>query len=217
MKLVLFVGLSLLISACGNRGQSSDAKNRENVDAFEDYSSLDLITCWGVGAIEFDDNLKSLEDKVGEDNITTDSLFLEGMFQGLITTLWKGESKEVSIHWMENKPPYSAIKYLEISKPGSVYAFANGIKVGSTLAEIEQLNGSAFNLYGFGWDYGGTFIDFGNGKLANNLPCFGGVFQLNAEAAPSISGDQPLKSNAPAFSGVDITLKTIRIKNADIN
>lgn len=206
-----------MIVACGNSGPSSDVDTAENVTVLADSSDLDLITCWGVGEIEFDDDLESLEAKVGKESITTDSLFLEGTFESLITTLWKGEPKEISIHWLEKKPPYSAIKYLEISKPGSVYAFANGITVGSTLAEIEHLNGAAFTLYGFGWDYGGTFIDFGTGELANNLPCFSGVFQLNAQITPSISGDKPLKSNNPAFSGLDVTLKTIRIKNADVN
>ncbi len=35
-----------------------------------------------------------------------------------------------------------------------------------SLAEIEALNGRPFKLYGFGFDYGGTTLDWNGGALA---------------------------------------------------
>ena len=34
------------------------------------------------------------------------------------------------------------------------------------LAEVEALNGKPFRLYGFGFDHGGTVIDWNSGRLA---------------------------------------------------
>jgi len=40
-----------------------------------------------------------------------------------------------------------------------------GIHVGSTLAEVEAINGKPFTISGFGWDYGGFAMDYKGGKL----------------------------------------------------
>ncbi len=42
---------------------------------------------------------------------------------------------------------------------------AQGIRRGMTLKEVEALNGRPFRLYGFGFDYGGTTLDWNGGAL----------------------------------------------------
>lgn len=46
------------------------------------------------------------------------------------------------------------------------WSTAQGIRRGMTLSEIEALNGRPFTLYGFGFDYGGTTLDWKGGALA---------------------------------------------------
>jgi hypothetical protein len=46
------------------------------------------------------------------------------------------------------------------------WSTARGIRRGMTLAEIEALNGRPFELYGFGFDHGGTTLDWKGGALA---------------------------------------------------
>jgi hypothetical protein len=48
----------------------------------------------------------------------------------------------------------------------STWRTAQGIRRGMTLGEIEALNGRPFKLYGFGFDYGGTTLDWNGGALA---------------------------------------------------
>ncbi len=48
----------------------------------------------------------------------------------------------------------------------STWRTAHGIRRGMTLGEIEALNGRPFRLYGFGFDYGGTTLDWNGGALA---------------------------------------------------
>lgn len=45
------------------------------------------------------------------------------------------------------------------------WSTARGIRRGMTLAEIEALNGRPFMFYGFGFDYGGTTLDWNGGAL----------------------------------------------------
>ena len=48
----------------------------------------------------------------------------------------------------------------------SQWRTAQGIRRGMTLAEVEALNGRPFKFYGFGFDYGGTTLDWNGGTLA---------------------------------------------------
>lgn len=181
------------------------------------YAGNNQITCWGIADIEFEDTFSDIEEKAGKNNITLDSLFLEGTFERIVTTLWKGTNKEILIHWNESSPPFKTIKSLEISNPKSLYQFSNGIKIGSTLIELVKLNNAPISLYGFGWDYGGTFADFGKGKLAGDVPCFGGVFELKSGSEiqeNALMGDKKISSSDSAFKNKEVKLKVIRISNS---
>lgn len=48
----------------------------------------------------------------------------------------------------------------------STWRTAQGLRRGMTLSEVEALNGRPFKLYGFGFDYGGTTLDWNGGALA---------------------------------------------------
>jgi tetratricopeptide (TPR) repeat protein len=49
--------------------------------------------------------------------------------------------------------------------PRSIWKTDKGLSLGSTLKEIETINGKPFSLYGFGWDYGGTIAGAEGGIL----------------------------------------------------
>lgn len=143
-------------------------------------------------------------------------MWLEGQFEGFITSVWRGSPGEIVVHWKEKQAPYKTIDHLEISHPESPYHFVNGIKIGMTLNELVELNGGTpVSLYGFGWDYGGTFIDFNKGKLSGDLPCFGGVFALSDpnKMDPSVTGDRPVSSANEAFKDNQPILRVIRLKH----
>lgn len=210
---------SLVLWSCQRAPKTQNNRSSNKSVAPEINEQEDnYITCWGIGPVEFGDDISALEEKVGKENITLDSLFLEGDFDRLITKVWKGSPKEISISWLEEKPPFKNIKALEISHPDSPYKFNNGIKIGTSIRKIVELNGGEdIKLYGFGWDYGGTFVDFGKGNLKGDLPCFGGVFELQTEAAgkevEEVFGDQEISSSAPAFKKYEAVLSVIRVFN----
>ena len=49
---------------------------------------------------------------------------------------------------------------------GSAWRTTQGVAAKMSLAEVEAINGKPFRLYGFGFDYGGTVIDWDGGRLA---------------------------------------------------
>lgn len=217
MRILLVFSLILFI-ACNNSSKDTDKKGGKIYSMSDNQEGAEEITCWGIGPIELDSDMQVVEEKAGKANVSQDSLFLEGNFEGFITKVWKDTAKEIVIHWKEKQAPFSNIEFLEISRPESPYHFMNGIKIGTGLKEIEKLNGgTAITLYGFGWDYGGTFVDFNKGKLAGDIPCFGGVFSLpdsaDTEAVKELLGDIKISSSQPAFDKYEPVLSVIRVKS----
>lgn len=84
------------------------------------------------------------------------------------------------------------------AEPGNVQlpptlSAPGGIHAGMSVAEVAAINGEAFSLNGFGWDYGG-FAGFSSGALAE-LP---GGCSLSVRFAPD---DRPAKVNTDAIYG----------------
>ncbi|WP_374165162.1 hypothetical protein [Arcticibacter sp. MXS-1] len=217
---ILFIVLpALLLFSCGqNKSNKKENSGGQGFDIGANQSGDDEITCWGIGPVELDNDMQSLAEKVGKENLSQDSLFAEGMFEGFVTTVWKNSPREIIVHWKEKKEPFQNIQFLEIRQASSPYHFLNGVKIGSRASEITRLNGGTpFLLYGFGWDNGGTFVSFNKGKLAGDMPCFGGVFALpdnvDAKDAEGIMGDMEIKSTVPALQKYDARLVALRVKN----
>ena len=53
---------------------------------------------------------------------------------------------------------------------GKRWATREGLRLGSTLQDLEKMNGDPFKLSGFGWDYGGTVGTWNGGILAYLAP-----------------------------------------------
>jgi hypothetical protein len=77
-----------------------------------------------------------------------------------------------------------------------------GISLGTTLAELERLNGRPFTLAGFGWDYSGVVIDWAGGALDSSLTGVKlyldpGQSQYSSAAYMQVQGDRDYSSSAP--------------------
>ena len=91
-----------------------------------------------------------------------------------------------------------------------------GIRLGTTLAEVEAANGAPFNILGFGWDYGGS-AGFEEGTLAD-LP--GGctlslTFQIDESVQgpefDAIMGDEQFRSDNPLIQKAAPTVSQIAV------
>jgi hypothetical protein len=119
-------------------------------------------------------------ERVGLITKTTSELMLESLYQASNiqrtdvelgegftepgTTLFADDpTRRIEILWdNEDRLMPRAIR---LTGASSVWHTSEGLSLGSTLKEIDSLNGFPFRLMGFGWDYGGTFVDCGRGRL----------------------------------------------------
>ncbi len=92
-----------------------------------------------------------------------------------------------------------------------------GLHIGSSLAEVEVLNGKPLTILGFDWDYGGMVVDFHGGKLAHPLPgnCMLSLqFDLPengdyGKAGPIFGDKVRLASNDPLLAKLHATVSVI--------
>lgn len=76
--------------------------------------------------------------------------------------LFPDTDRELVITWDPENNKSQVV--FDISVVGKAWKFDNGLRVGMTVEEVEKVNGKAFKISGFGWDYGG-YANFEGGKL----------------------------------------------------
>jgi hypothetical protein len=79
-----------------------------------------------------------------------------------------------------------------------------GVSLGTSLEELERLNGRPFTLAGFGWDYGGVIVDWGGGTLDSSLAGVKlyldpGPAQYESAPYSQVLGDRDYSSSVPAM------------------
>ena len=99
----------------------------------------------------------------------------------------------------------------------SRWSVGEGITLGTTLEEVERLNGGPFTLAGFGWDYEGVIIDWRGGRLATPFGCCVKLYLVPPQSAQSdpaynsVLGDRDYASNLPAMRRLKPTVQQIFI------
>ncbi|QDK82854.1 hypothetical protein EXU85_31305 [Spirosoma sp. KCTC 42546] len=96
------------------------------------------------------------------------------------TTLYKGTADEVQIIFTDNEkrthPQTVLIRPKLLDDEGlplpnvapTRWTTADGLRIGTTLKELEARNGKPFKVWGFEWDYGGMVSNWEGGKLAQS-------------------------------------------------
>jgi hypothetical protein len=84
----------------------------------------------------------------------------------------------------------------------SQWTLGPGISLGTTLQDLERLNGRAFTLAGFGWDYAGVITDWKSGALDSTLTgaklyLDPGPDQYQSPAYSQVMGDRDYSSSLP--------------------
>jgi hypothetical protein len=80
----------------------------------------------------------------------------------------KDPQRSIEIRWKDpDKKTLPA--FVQIEGDTSRWKTVHNISLGTTLKELERLNGRPFHLAGFGWDYSGTVSSWNKGSLAAEL------------------------------------------------
>lgn len=98
----------------------------------------------------------------------------------------------------------------------SRWTLPQGITLGTTLAELERLNGRPFTMAGFGWDYSGAVTSWDGGALS----VLKGRAWLYLEPAPGknqdpsyaqVQGDRDVPSDSPAMRALEPRITRIAV------
>lgn len=143
---------------------------------------------------------------------------IDGMSGDMVyaTVLFPDDAERtLEIQWRDSGKKAPA--FMTVRGGNSRWHTVHGISLGTSLKDLEQLNGRPFFMCGFGWDYSGTITSWEKGQLAAELDAWhGGGALLRIDTAPSsdvsekemleVSGDRGFSSHHPIMQKLNPTV-----------
>lgn len=142
----------------------------------------------------------------GEDNVVTGEVPGPEGTTMIATTVYPGDpEREFQAVWWDEEG-LKDLSYVSVP-PGDTSP--GGLRLGMSIADVEELNGGPFKIFGFDWDYGGA-ANFEGGRLAEMPePCHLMVTFQPSVAYPEgvdidpITGDREVPSDLPLLRQVE--------------
>lgn len=162
-------------------------------------SDLTIVPEQRFGPIGAESSEESLKATFGADQVKREKMYVgDGQeWEGLAIFPSQPE-KRVEVFWFEEDP--TRVKMIQISGEKSQWKTAQGVTLGTTLQELQNLNGKPFKILGLGWDFGGSVADWNGGALQGlTLRCDSTSVELSEEESAAISGDKTVMSDLPAM------------------
>jgi len=164
------------------------------------------------GAFARDASEESLKAAFGAENVEYKTVSgAEGMETPATVIYPTDPKRSVTVFWWDeagrSKPASVQVQADFAADPDGMnpwmtdvlWQSVQGVRIGSTAAELEALNGKAFDVSGFGWDYGGYAVNWNGGALESPE----GACSLSVRFSPSADpvpdgamGDTQLKSDS---------------------
>jgi hypothetical protein len=144
-------------------------------------------------------NVRDQDVGIGEGETEPGTALFPQDSQRLIEILWRDPATKLSP------------KFLTIRGKASRWKTAHEISLGTSLKQLEQINGRPFVLSGFGWDYSGTVESWSNGVLAKELEGNGRVLLRLDSDQPNVTkselehveGDRSFPSSDPVMQKIN--------------
>lgn len=152
-----------------------------------------------VGPIEPTSSIADINRMFGRQNVVRRTVYgPEGVEKFAVTVVYPGTADELLVFWRDNIYG-SAPERVSIRQAQSRWRTVYGIRQGTSIAELNRINGRPFEFYGFGWDYGGNVIQgWGDGVLAS-MRGLSLVLAENRQLALEFQGDRTIRSDLPAL------------------
>jgi hypothetical protein len=147
-------------------------------------SEADLVRHYGAGAV------KPTRVELGEGETTPGTVLFPN-----------DSSRRTEIIWQDTLGR-SRPSRLILRGSRSQWILGPGISLGTSLKELERINGRPFTLAGFGWDYAGVITEWGGGTLDSALAGVKlyldpGPEQYQSAPYSQVLGDRDYSSSLP--------------------
>ena len=164
-------------------------------------SEKDLISYFGAK------NVKSQTVHVVEGETSNGTVIFPNDPKRRVTFIWKNVKKR------------DLPDVIRIEDQPSLWRLPNEITTGTSLVELEKMNGKVFKMSGFDWDYGGNILSWNSGKLETLLKSKSGKVSATASMAPpkgqnnsdELSGDKEILSSNPAMRKLNPVVAVLSI------
>lgn len=190
-----------------SKGKPKNAETTLNLTADEW-----LVTPQKVGKITKNTTKQDLITLFGKQNVVDEKeIYANGdvpPFAGVI--VFKNEPNELQIVWDE-KHKNKEISFIMIRGTGSKWHTIQGIQVGTSLTQLNALNGKPFEFSGLGWDYGGYINNWKKGNLALLEKGFSLRLSSDINNDSRFLGDQTCKSDAKGIEKMGIYVDELSI------
>lgn len=117
--------------------------------------------------------------------------------------LFQGTSSELQVVFTEDGKKIEFVRIV-----GAAWSTKEGLRVGTTLAELERINGGAFQFSGFGWDYGGA-VKAGGRALRGLGITIAYTKNGDSRAARQVMGENQFSSRHPALKTLGVVVSQI--------
>ncbi|MCT4582672.1 MAG: hypothetical protein N4A35_14740 [Flavobacteriales bacterium] len=160
-----------------------------------------------------------LIEKFGQENVTRNTQYYpEGMGEYVSTALYENTPNEVIFSWSDDTLNFQGLLTIKVSKQNSPWSTQKGLHIGTTLKELEKINGKAFTFYGFEWDYAGS-VNWEGGILDDRKTfcTLAYIYDYNdpnlvlPKAYEALIGDQEIASSDKNAQAVNITVSEITL------
>lgn len=213
MKKIPFVALCVsitLLLSC-----QSGTKTEETVEVVDPNE----ITCEGIGPVKLTHTYENLVQAVGAERLSQGMATLDGA-DVHVTRVFEGEAEEIIVYWAEKAEPYQTITKIAVANAFGPYQTADGIRVGSTLDDLRQVNNfmpiTMVNFYNSP-DGFGKILSFNGGDIELNHPCLGGILDIvkqrgvDVAILDEIKPEPELLSSHRIFSVLDVEVVELSI------
>jgi len=119
--------------------------------------------------------------------------------------IYRGTASELVVGFSEDG---KKIEFIRI--PGKGWKSKEGIRIGTTLAELERINGGPFKFLGFGWDNGGNVVSgarLPKGVVITLAP----TRNRESKQARQVTGDSEFSSRHPALKSLGVVVSGISV------
>lgn len=232
-KLIILLLTALIVMSCiNNNNQSAKGKTKDENDK-EEYNELNSDSTGILSQKEqhtptlkkgeFIDipldsllsfNSESALKKIFGENVKRSTgYYPEGMGEYNNSLLYPDSKNEVEFVWEDDSLNFSGLLYLELHGKNTDWKTKEGITIGTSMKELEDINKKPFTFYGLGWDYAGT-IDWQEGYL-HDRNIFGRL-EYPEDTMPdefkSLFGDHEIESSSKIAQKSNLILREITMR-----
>lgn len=165
MRNVFLLSLLVLV-ACNRPAPSTEAETTQTESEQPDQPNEAEGPAYlikpgeGFGAITAQSDRAQLEETYGPRRMIEQDFYIGEGYSEPGLAVFPGTSEEIEVLLKKG----GGFVLAQISHPESSWQTEDGLRIGTTMQELEALNGKPFEFTGLDWDYGGRVTDWKGGK-----------------------------------------------------